>query len=156
MFYVSCVVHVVVHRYFCLLVILLVPCMGPGLGVLLFIVVLVLLFLSSLAWGPFWLQCCTWCLVLLVSCSLVCMFSCYLVHRCSCLLVLVLLLVFSTRSLHGARLVHRFSCPLSLSSALVLCMGHGLGAMLHAGGLQTDFKTHLMSCTLGLSSDFRF
>ena len=109
--------------------------MFRALDMLLFNVVFVLLsFYSSLAWGPFWVQCCTCPLVLLFSCFLVCVLSCSLVNRCSCPLVLLHLLVFSTRPLHGARLVHRFSCPLSLSLVLVPCMGPVLGEMLHSGG----------------------
>ena len=64
---------------------------------------------SSLAWGPFWVQCCTCSLVLVFSCSLVCVFSCSLVHRFSSPLVLLFILVISTRPLHGTR----FGCKVA-------------------------------------------
>ena len=125
---------------------------------LLFIVVFVLYFLSALAWGPFWMQLFICCIVILFSCFFVCVFSCSLVHRCACPLVLLLLRVFITRPLHGARLVNRF---LVLSachqhSSLAAAWGPFRVQCCTLAGLQTEFKSVLMSCTLGLSSNVPF
>ena len=83
---------------------------GSWVDILLSIVVFVLSFYSSLAWGPFWVQCCTCSLVLVFSCSLVCVFSCSLVHRFSSPLVLLFILVISTRPLHGTRFWCKVAC----------------------------------------------